>query len=166
MLNKPGRVCSGFINECDNNQLNDCSPDAICTDTSEGYVCRCKSGYVDFSPNLHKTPGLICKKEIDECRHPQLNTCHANAICVDTIESYSCICKPGYTDLNELQNPGRNCQKVQQNNLCDPGKNDCDRNSRCVLDGDNEYQCLCPPGFKDKSQDLINKPGRVCIPCK
>src|SRR4051794_23496266 len=54
--------------------------------------------------------------------------------------------------------------KVQQDDLCGIGKNDCDRNARCVMSGEKEYSCICPPGFRDKSADPANKPGRVCIP--
>lgn len=162
-VNRPGRLCVAEQNEC---QLgtHHCSPDAICTDTPEGYVCRCKPGFVDFSPNPQNTPGVICKQLINECASPGLNNCDTNAICVDTAESYKCICKAGFTDLDELRNPGRHCQKVQQNERCSAGHNDCDKNARCVQSGDNDFTCLCPPGFRDKSPDPLTRPGRVCIP--
>uniref|UniRef100_A0A7E4VNX4 Transmembrane cell adhesion receptor mua-3 n=1 Tax=Panagrellus redivivus TaxID=6233 RepID=A0A7E4VNX4_PANRE len=162
-VNRPGRICTGLSNECANG-ANKCDRNAICTDTPESYVCRCKPGFVDYSINPQNAPGIICKEIVDECANPSLNTCDKNAICIDTMESYKCICKAGFTDLDELRNPGRHCQKVQQNERCNAGLNDCDRNAQCVQKGDNDFSCLCPPGFKDKSPDPIRRPGRVCIP--
>uniref|UniRef100_A0A915D433 Transmembrane cell adhesion receptor mua-3 n=1 Tax=Ditylenchus dipsaci TaxID=166011 RepID=A0A915D433_9BILA len=115
-------------------------------------------------PNPQNEPGLICNQEINECDNPQLNTCHPDAICVDTTESYKCICKPGFEDLDELRNPGRQCQNVQRNDQCEIGKNECDRNAKCIFKGAKDYSCICPPGYRDKSPDPVSKPGRVCIP--
>jgi hypothetical protein len=122
--------------------------DSLCTDTPESFVCTCKPGYVDFSPNPHIAAGLVCKKLIDECSRPELNTCHSDAICVDTTDSYKCLCKAGFTDLDELRNPGRQCQKIQRNERCQTGKNDCDKHARCLANGENDYSCICPPDFK------------------
>jgi len=119
---------------------------------------------VDHSPNIHSEPGKVCIREVNECENPKSNDCHPDAICVDTTESYKCICKPGFIDLDQLRNPGRQCQKSQENDMCSGGKHDCDRNAKCFHKGDKEFSCVCPPGFKDKSPDLIGKPGRVCIP--
>uniref|UniRef100_A0AC34QH72 Uncharacterized protein n=1 Tax=Panagrolaimus sp. JU765 TaxID=591449 RepID=A0AC34QH72_9BILA len=163
-INRPGRVCAAEQNEC---QLgtHHCSPDAICTDTPEGHVCRCKPGFVDYSPNPQNTPGIVCKQLVNECTTPGLNNCDVNAICIDTAESYKCICKAGYNDLDELRNPGRHCQKQQEpNQRCMAGHNDCDKNAQCIPRGDNDYTCSCLPGFRDKSSDQLNRPGRLCIP--
>ena len=35
--------------------------------------------------------------DIDECNPPGMNDCHANASCANTIGSYACSCKEGYT---------------------------------------------------------------------
>lgn len=48
---------------------------------------------------------------MNECLNQALNTCHKDAICIDTVDSYKCICKNGYIDLDELRNPGRQCKK-------------------------------------------------------
>lgn len=164
-IKRPGRFCVGERNECVEG-THQCSPDALCTDTPEGYVCRCKAGFIDFSPNPQNTPGLVCKKEINECEQANLNTCHPDAICIDTAESYKCICKAGFDDLDEFRNPGRQCKKIQRNELCNIGMHDCDKNARCVQEGENNYKCICPGGYKDKSPDPERHPGRVCIPSK
>ncbi|KIH57316.1 calcium binding EGF domain protein [Ancylostoma duodenale] len=108
-------------------------------------------------------PGLVCKELVNECSSPSLNNCDRNAICIDTVEAYTCICRAGYIDQDEFRNPGRNCQKLKTNDRCTAGKNDCDRNARCSQIGDDDYSCTCPPGFKDKSPSS-SRPGRVCIP--
>ncbi|CAB3403060.1 unnamed protein product [Caenorhabditis bovis] len=159
---KPGRVCIAEQNECLDG-THQCSPNALCTDTENGYVCRCKTGFVDYSPNPQTFPGRVCKELVNECQFAHLNTCSRNAHCIDTIESYSCICKPGYVDQDEFRNPGRTCEKVKTNDKCTIGKNDCDRNARCIQIGDDDYSCACPPGFKDKSPSP-SRPGRLCIP--
>jgi hypothetical protein len=126
--NKPGRVCiagesissteprktlSPSVseqNECTSNTHN-CSANALCTDTPDSYLCRCKPGFVDFSPNPSRFGGVICQEVVNECSNPSLNTCHKDALCIDTTESYKCVCKAGFVDMDELRNPGRNCQK-------------------------------------------------------
>ncbi|PIO52996.1 EGF-like domain protein, partial [Teladorsagia circumcincta] len=63
------------------------------------------------SGNKEGFPGLVCKELVNECSSPRLNDCDQNAICVDTVEAYTCICRPGYTDMDEFRNPGRRCHK-------------------------------------------------------
>ncbi|KAK6041233.1 EGF-like domain protein [Cooperia oncophora] len=110
---------------------------------------------------MHKVSlGLVCKELVNECSSPRLNDCDQNAICVDTVEAYTCICRPGFTDMDEFRNPGRRCHKEKTNDRCSVGKNDCDRNARCTQIGDDDYTCACPVGFNDKSPSL-SRPGRV-----
>ncbi|KIH59258.1 EGF-like domain protein [Ancylostoma duodenale] len=129
-----------------------------------------RKGNINFYTNLvpkplsaFSFPGLVCKELVNECSSPSLNNCDRNAICIDTVEAYTCICRAGYIDQDEFRNPGRNCQKLKTNDRCTAGKNDCDRNARCSQIGDDDYSCTCPPGFKDKSPSS-SRPGRVCIP--
>ena len=71
------------MNECALGQTR-CSPDALCVDTPEGYICRCKLGFVDLSPNARHESGIVCRRLVDECSREELNTCHPDAFCVDT----------------------------------------------------------------------------------
>ena len=50
------------FDECaeQNGTFNDCSPLAWCLDTDVSYMCSCKKGYTDISPNFSKRPGRIC----------------------------------------------------------------------------------------------------------
>lgn len=40
--------------------MNTCDPNAICQDTDESYVCSCKTGYIDQSPDPVNKPGQKC----------------------------------------------------------------------------------------------------------
>ena len=40
---------------------------------------------------------LYLHADIDECEVDDLNNCHENAQCTDTVGSYTCSCNPGYT---------------------------------------------------------------------
>ncbi|TKR77104.1 hypothetical protein L596_018138 [Steinernema carpocapsae] len=156
---KPGRVCRQQVNECLSNTHN-CSVNAICVDLPDGFLCRCKPEFVDFSPNPQQFGGVDCRPLVDECASPSLNTCHQNALCIDTRDGYTCQCKEGFLDKDELRNPGRDCRKVNQ--LCEQGKHDCDKNARCIERGAHDYECVCNAGFLDKSPE-VSKPGRKCL---
>lgn len=47
------------VDECRTGQ-NDCSPEAICTDTEDSYECACPTGYIDVSPDVARKPGRRC----------------------------------------------------------------------------------------------------------
>ena len=97
----------------------------------------------------------------NECLTGQ-HDCSKLASCVDTLEGYKCICNADTTDLDELRNPGRRCEKIQRNNLCESGQINCDKNARCVQNGD-VATCVCLPEFVDRSPNA-DQPGRVCVP--
>lgn len=156
---KPGRVCKQEINECQTGTHN-CSVNADCYDTIDAFICRCKEGFIDFSPNPQQFGGTTCNPLVNECADKTLNTCSENAICTDTRESYTCLCKIGFVDQHELTNPGRVCTKT--NDLCEEGKNDCDKNAKCIERGADGYECVCNVGYTDKSPEPI-RPGRKCV---
>ena len=39
------------VDECSSDEKNDCSSNAMCTNTEGSYVCRCKRGYVGDGKN-------------------------------------------------------------------------------------------------------------------
>ncbi|KAL3093349.1 hypothetical protein niasHS_005863 [Heterodera schachtii] len=160
-LRKPGRVCTPLVDECSSG-IAKCSPHAKCTDTPEGYVCRCLAGYIDFSPNPQHESGLDCRPLVDECTTGQ-HTCHPNATCHDTADSYTCQCNSGFKDMDELRNPGRNCQPIQTpRNPCQDGTHNCHTYARCRPTGTLFYTCECLAGYEDKSPP--EQSGRFCVP--
>ena len=38
-----------------------------------------------------------CNSDLDECGSDDLNNCHENAQCNNTVGSFNCSCNPGYT---------------------------------------------------------------------
>ena len=40
---------------------------------------------------------FVFHTDFDECEIDDLNNCHENAQCTDTVGSYTCSCNPGYT---------------------------------------------------------------------
>jgi hypothetical protein len=66
----------------------------------------------------------------DECSADDLNDCHRDATCEDTVGSYQCKCKDGYQDWNSELPPGRNCAQI--NECLDPTRNDCNSDNASV----------------------------------
>uniref|UniRef100_A0A0N4ZF68 Transmembrane matrix receptor MUP-4 n=1 Tax=Parastrongyloides trichosuri TaxID=131310 RepID=A0A0N4ZF68_PARTI len=157
--NAPGRICTGFDNECLSGRHN-CSVNAECIDTRDGFVCKCKDGFIDFSPNPRLFGGVDCRELIDECADEKLNSCHKDAICINTNNGYECKCKNGFVDRIPFTNVGKDCKKV--NDLCESGKNNCDKNAKCIEVGENSYKCVCNGGFIDKSASG-EKEGTKCL---
>ena len=54
-------------------------------------------------------PYNIVVSDINECSDSTLNTCDANALCINSPPgTYVCACKSGFTD-NTTDNSGRSC---------------------------------------------------------
>ncbi|PFX16148.1 Fibrillin-2, partial [Stylophora pistillata] len=72
----------------------------------------------------------------DECINEN-NACDGNAYCINTVGSYSCTCKEGYTGN------GRSCSDTDE---CNNRTHDCDVNaeSNNTL---GSYKCTCKKGF-------------------
>lgn len=105
-----------MIPECDNPSLNDCdSPDrALCIDTDEGYLCQCRQGFFDISPQPRAKPGRLCKALENECEKGTHDCAREGGICDDTPDSYICRCAVNYLDVSfdKVNHPGRNCKVI------------------------------------------------------
>jgi len=160
-------------NECaGENGGNNCSPNADCTDTTEGYTCACKSGF--------SGDGVICQ-DVDECA-TSTDNCDTNATCANTFGGFTCTCDLGYygdgvtcTDYDECagEGGGDNCAiHATCTNTpggfvceCDAGYvgngltctdanecvgegdgNNCDPNAVCT-NTPGSFICACLPGF-------------------
>eukprot|EP00933_Yihiella_yeosuensis_P084276 TRINITY_DN986_c0_g1_i2.p1 TRINITY_DN986_c0_g1~~TRINITY_DN986_c0_g1_i2.p1 ORF type:complete len:898 (+),score=192.51 TRINITY_DN986_c0_g1_i2:101-2794(+) len=135
---------------------NKCDAQADCTNTAGSYTCACRTG---FSGN-----GTICK-DINECNASSLNTTtilmmqqNANlassnvsagvntcnqltGMCVNTVGSYVCSCKPGYSGN------GINCTNIDE---CSTNSHNCPKNAECT-DTVGSYYCNCKAGYKWKN---------------
>lgn len=74
--------------------------------------------------------------DINEC---QTNPCGENAICKDTVGSYTCVCKEDYTG-----DPYRGCTDI---NECVTLEKPCGAHAICenAVPG---YNCICPQGYQ------------------
>ncbi|MBL8787660.1 MAG: hypothetical protein JNJ59_22345, partial [Deltaproteobacteria bacterium] len=106
---KPGYAPNGAnscsdINECTNNVAG-CSANATCTNLDGGALCRCKPGFQGDGKTCDPTPcaagyqtapsGTGCV-DANECALGVAG-CSANADCFNTVGSFTCRCKEGYT---------------------------------------------------------------------
>ena len=74
------------VNACQFDDLNYCSPDALCIKTREGFACVCSDRHVDHSPHPSYL-GEVCKVECPE------NYCENNGHChIDKESRLYCTC--------------------------------------------------------------------------
>ena len=76
-------LLSPEINPCDSSSC-DNSGSCISMGPFE-FTCECAAGYT----------GLTCEVDIDECLTA---VCPSNSKCVDAINSYICVCNPGFEE--------------------------------------------------------------------
>ena len=101
------------VDECVQN-IDGCAENATCSDTEGSYECTCDPGFTGDGFNCTSQSDKAIHYEncfqveylstdVDECSSPYL-PCDSNAICTDTIGSFTCHCKPGFTGN------GTNCE--------------------------------------------------------
>ncbi len=122
-----GVTCTD-VDECADPKLNDCDPNAACTNRPGGFSCKCKDGFVG--------DGTACTNT-NACTGAQ-DTCDPNATCSTGDAGTSCQCKPGFTG------DGNSCTDVDE--CKDPKLFTCANNAVCqnTFGG---YTCACAPGF-------------------
>ena len=71
------------IDPCDSSP---CANSGSCTSMGPfDFTCECAAGY----------DGLTCEVDVNECLTA---VCPTNSMCVDSINSYVCVCNPGFED--------------------------------------------------------------------
>ncbi|XP_014677474.1 PREDICTED: transmembrane cell adhesion receptor mua-3-like [Priapulus caudatus] len=98
--------------------------------------------------------------DFNECARPSLNVCHRDAICVNTIGAYGCVCRPGFYDLASRGNQprGRTCVACPTNY--------CNGRGDCIIDDFGRQACSCAPGWTGERcarQVVIPPAGVVCV---
>ncbi|KAI8492289.1 hypothetical protein Bbelb_301860 [Branchiostoma belcheri] len=134
------------VNECA--ESSPCDANAACTDTPDGFTCRCDSGY--------RGDGFTCS-DVNEC---SVGTppCDSNADCTNTDGSYTCRCRPGY------QGDGRTCTPGTDG--CTLANTPCDANADCVNDG-GSFTCRCRAGYAGNGLSCsdVNECSASTPPC-
>ncbi|KAJ8007271.1 hypothetical protein DPEC_G00115810 [Dallia pectoralis] len=55
--------------------------------------------------NITVNDGVIYWDDPDECASPDLNNCDPGTLCINTLDSYTCVCPHGFYDVNPVLNP-------------------------------------------------------------
>ncbi|KAJ8038277.1 Mucin-4 [Holothuria leucospilota] len=122
-----------------------------CVNTFGSFRCECFEGGYELQANER-----ICL-DIDECEE-SIDNCDDNALCENTLSSFSCLCIAGYEGDGEnctnaegsytctcdlgWQGNGTTCENI---NECDDFNN-CHERASCE-DTPGSYICLCEDGF-------------------
>ncbi|KAL0963147.1 hypothetical protein UPYG_G00350350 [Umbra pygmaea] len=52
------------------------------------------------SPNITVNDGIVFWDDPDECATPDLNRCDSESLCINTLDSYTCVCPHGLYDVS------------------------------------------------------------------
>ena len=114
--------------------------------TSPDYTCQCTPG-----EKRHPVTGVCLR---NECLRKEDNDCDRNAQCIDTDESYYCVCLPGFLD-NSPDRVGNFCWKIKRNSL---GL----QTRPCLLRATKRMPNGHPPLFTECN--LLRHPRGLCVP--
>uniref|UniRef100_A0A8C6P6B2 Neurogenic locus notch homolog protein 1 n=1 Tax=Nothobranchius furzeri TaxID=105023 RepID=A0A8C6P6B2_NOTFU len=137
-----GPKCEEDINECESNP---CRNGANCTDCVNSYTCTCPPGFSGIHCE-NNTPD--CTERYGEAKKTDFSqqffvlficlffhsSCFNGGTCVDGINTFTCLCPPGFT--------GSYCQ--HDIDECD--SKPCLHGGTCQ-DSYGAYQCTCPHGY-------------------
>ena len=85
------------------------------------------------------------------------HTCHADATCTDTIQSFTCECNENFQ--GDGQTDGTGCTEIVLVDECATNTHNCDADAACT-DTQLAFTCTCNEGFIDVSE---NGDGTNCI---
>ncbi|XKL63994.1 hypothetical protein PGB90_006358 [Kerria lacca] len=126
-----------------------------CVVEGDSFRCLCNPGFQTTYSNRYKEIGsndFGCL-DVNECIESKAN-CHENAICVNEIGSYQCLCKPGYSGNGyQCSETVSSCER--DSSLCNPP------NSYCANISDYRT-CNCNHGFQKKYVDE-KRIGFICV---
>uniref|UniRef100_K1QGK1 Fibrillin-2 n=1 Tax=Magallana gigas TaxID=29159 RepID=K1QGK1_MAGGI len=165
-----------------------CWPGVDCTDVLARDLSTTPAGFTCGSCPSHLDGDGITCSDNDECQLKTDNCDKATTTCTNTVGSFTCECKKGYTresatqctDINECdKNPcpaNSRCQNTvgsytctcnygyqlnTQSNQCED-KDECAGSNNCqqrCIDGVGTYTCGCNTGYRLNETDLIS-----CLP--
>ncbi|XP_070118275.1 adhesion G protein-coupled receptor E2 isoform X4 [Equus caballus] len=98
IITNPADSCDD-INECEPPLAVSCGKFVDCQNVDGSYHCTCAPGYglVSGATTFRNEIENTCE-DVDECSSGQ-HRCHNSTVCVNTMGSYRCCCRPGWTPL-------------------------------------------------------------------
>ncbi|RXN08663.1 crumbs -like protein [Labeo rohita] len=193
MMFKWGIFCSGSSDMCASSP---CQNGATCVDTMDDYVCLCSREGVRYTgrdcAELYNacvfaecegcvtelgTESYTCPENISKC---ESGPCvGALSECVDELNSYKCLCPPGFggEDCSRripdcIDEPCLNngtCRRIVdgfectcsvgfRGETCEENVDECDshpcQNGAICVDGTNKYHCFCVPGYQGHNCEI------------
>ncbi|KAI3379316.1 hypothetical protein SNEBB_002856 [Seison nebaliae] len=169
-----GHYCDIYYHICDSNpcRFGKC----IATADGKDYRCSCFHGYA--GPNCNHLANVCTYTEYDDETH----ICGLSDHCIPTMDGISCACddKKGSTITTEFLSKLYDIPTqtlIKSSNICEVYLDKCKLkgvcgNGTCVVDKDNNLECICDKGFVGRrcekyiSNCADNKceNGAVCSP--
>ncbi|XP_046846617.1 scavenger receptor cysteine-rich type 1 protein M160-like isoform X2 [Xenia sp. Carnegie-2017] len=109
--------------------------DVKCTGSEPNLASCVKNEWGSHNCEHHEDAGVECSNDFDECSL-QLHNCSSNSQCINTMGSFSCICKSGYT--------GTNCTDI---NECSLSIDNCHEKATC-MNTEGSFLCKCKHGYQ------------------
>ncbi|XP_043769729.1 adhesion G protein-coupled receptor E1-like [Cervus elaphus] len=96
----PGETCQD-IDEC-SQKPPPCGPNSVCRNLPGKYECSCLTGFSSPTGNnwIPGKPGNFTCKDINECL--SRGVCPEHSECTNSLGSYRCSCKVGFTSKNSI----------------------------------------------------------------
>ncbi|XP_055398776.1 adhesion G protein-coupled receptor E1-like [Bubalus kerabau] len=146
----PGVECKD-IDEC-SQKPPPCGPNSRCRNLPGRYECSCLTGFSSPTGNswISGKPGHFTCTDINECLSH--GVCPEHSECTNSLGSYRCSCKVGFTSGNST------CEDVDE--CANPRS--CPEHSTCH-NSVGSYSCVCNPGFQSRSgRKSFQGPGEMC----
>ncbi|ELV14345.1 EGF-like module-containing mucin-like hormone receptor-like 2 [Tupaia chinensis] len=140
------------INECAPPMAPPCGKIADCVNTEGSFYCMCNPGYgLSSGAKTFRNESENTCQDANECTSGQ-NPCHSTTHCLNTMGSYECRCRPGWTPAPGSPN-GPNTTICKDVDECHSGQHQCHVSTVCV-NTVGSYRCRCRQGWKLKTRSL------------
>lgn len=134
---------------CTTSRLN-CVQHSSCKVEANTPRCICDRGFT--TKYLNGNNGQMTCNDINECTGN--HRCHLHAECINTVGSYKCACKAGFSGNGVFCQEALSCDKVT-----------CDQNAICIMNATSP-QCVCKEGYSGNGYYCIKLEDENRIDCR